>query len=324
MLAGCVLVQTLLSSALLSAPLAPRALRSPSRPAVLMQEVDAPAAPAAPRPSPGNSLPTLELTSPMYARGRSRRRHPRLRPSRMTGRSARPSSFANSSRHVTGGLKRAPLIMVDAAPYLPPYATRARASASAALPRSHAPRVRVRRRSRSRLLRRMLLRTTDSDAPSCTPTPRRHHSSSGAARAARTKCSRSAAHHLGGRGGRAPGQCGRSGSQPADAGLCLCARLVQCRPAAHGSPAVCRGLEPRAASRRRAQPDLRSRRCAGTRCRGRLTRPVAAAADAGRVCARRAGHARWLARGVLPLQPAAARAVSGCDRRRPHVRRTPM
>ena len=68
MLAGCVLVQTLLSSALLSAPLAPRALRSPSRPAVLMQEVDAPAAPAAPRPSPGNSLPTLELTSPMYAR----------------------------------------------------------------------------------------------------------------------------------------------------------------------------------------------------------------------------------------------------------------
>ena len=66
MLAGCVLVQTLLSSALLSAPLAPRALRSPSRPAVLMQEVDAPAAPAAPRPSPGNSLPTLELTSPMY------------------------------------------------------------------------------------------------------------------------------------------------------------------------------------------------------------------------------------------------------------------
>ena len=89
MLAGCVLVQTLLSSALLSAPLAPRALRSPSRPAVLMQEVDAPAAPAAPRPSPGNSLPTLELTSPMYARGRSRRRHPRLRPSRMTGRSAR-------------------------------------------------------------------------------------------------------------------------------------------------------------------------------------------------------------------------------------------
>ena len=46
-LAGCVLVQTLLSSALLSAPLAPRALRSPSRPAVLMQEVDAPAAPAA-------------------------------------------------------------------------------------------------------------------------------------------------------------------------------------------------------------------------------------------------------------------------------------
>ena len=89
MLAGCVLVQTLLSSALLSAPLAPRALRSPSRPALLMQEVDAPAAPAAPRPSPGNSLPTLQLTSPMYARGRSRRRHPRLPPSGMTGRSAR-------------------------------------------------------------------------------------------------------------------------------------------------------------------------------------------------------------------------------------------
>ena len=195
------------------------------------------------------------------------------------------------------------------------------------MPRSHAPRVRVRRRSRSRLLRRMLLRTTDSDAPSCTPTPRRHHSSSGAEGAAgTTSCSRSAAHHLGGRGGRAPGQRGRSGSQPADAGLCLCARLVQCRPAAHGSPAVCRGLEPRAASRRRAQPDLRSRRCAGTRCRGRLRtiRPVAAAAHAGRVCARRAGYAHRLARGVLPVQPAAARAVSGCDRRRPHVRRTPM
>ena len=65
LLAGCGLVQTLLSSALLSTPLAPRALRSPSRPAVLMQELDAPAAPAA-RPNPGNAV--LELRSPMYAK----------------------------------------------------------------------------------------------------------------------------------------------------------------------------------------------------------------------------------------------------------------
>jgi hypothetical protein len=189
---------------------------------------------------------------------------------------------------------------------------------------THATRARVRRRSRSRLLRHMY--TTEPDAPSCAPTPRRRHSSSGAARAAGAECRRSAAHRLGSRSGRASGQRGRSGSQPADAFLCLCARPVQRGPAAHGSPALCRGVEPSATARRRTQPDLRSRRCVGTRCRCwlRTARPVTAAADPDRVRARRLGHARRLARGVLRLQPAAARTASGCDCRRPHVRHMSM
>lgn len=71
LVAGSALMRTLLSSALLSAPLTPGSLRIVSRPAVIMQEVGAPPAPAATAqrgsmPPNGRGGP-LKLIRPMYA-----------------------------------------------------------------------------------------------------------------------------------------------------------------------------------------------------------------------------------------------------------------